>query len=181
MQLAFTAMAAGKDVPPAEAEDSDSSEEEEEEEEDDSDKEGKKEKERMRSNSSEEGEDEKEDDKEYDEDVVLWPAEQFTVAVKYFPQLLQVLHRQPMTRWVTLSKTLSQLAATPNSLTDLLSEVVERMTQIGNLQTPSPSSERHRELTKRSFASQLRRRTKTVSRHYFWARQSTARCIPQVC
>ena len=108
-------MAAGKDVPPAEAEDSDSSEEEEEEEEDDSDKEGKK---------GNESEDEKADDKEDDEDDVFWPAEQFTVAVKYFPQLLQVLHRQPMTRWVTLSKTLSQLAATPNSLTDLLSEVV---------------------------------------------------------
>ena len=116
-------MAAGKDVPPAEAEDSDSSEEEEEEEEDDSDKEGEKEKEKMRSDSSEEGEDEKEDAKEDDEDVVFWPAEQFKVAVKYFPQLLQVLHCQPMTRWVTLSKTVSQLAATPNSLTDLLSEV----------------------------------------------------------
>ena len=108
-------MAAGKDVPPAEAEDSDSSEEEEEEEEDDSDKEGKKEK---------ESEDEKEGDKEADEDDAFWPAEQFTVAVKYFPQLLQVLHRQPMTRWVTLSKTSSQLAATPDRLTDLLSEVV---------------------------------------------------------
>ena len=70
-------MAAGKDVPPAEAEDSDSSEEEEEEEEDDSDKEGKKEKEKMRSDSSEKGEDEKEDDKEDDEDAVFWPAEQF--------------------------------------------------------------------------------------------------------
>ena len=104
-------MATGKDVPPAEAEDRDSSEEEEEKEEDDSDKEGKREK---------ESEDEKEDDKEDDEDDAFWPAEQFTVAVKYFPRLLQVLHRQPMTRWVTLSKTLSQLAATPDSLTDLV-------------------------------------------------------------
>ena len=108
-------MAAGKDVPPAEAEDSDSSEEKEEEEEDDSDNEGKKEK---------ESEDEREDDKEDDKDDAFWPAEQFTVAVKYFPQLLQVLHRQSMTRWVTLSKTLSQLAASPKSLTDLLGEVV---------------------------------------------------------
>ena len=95
-------MAAGKDVPPAEAEDSDSSEDEEEEEEDDSDKEGQKEK---------ESEDEKENDKEDDEDDAFWPAEQFTVAVKYFPELLQVLHRQPMTKWVTLSKTLFQFAA----------------------------------------------------------------------
>ena len=113
--LAFSALAAGKDVPPSEAENSDSSEEKEEEEEDDSDNEGKKEN---------ESEDEKEDDKEDDEDDAFWPAGQFTVAVKYFPQLLQMLHRQPMTRMVTLSKTLSQLAATPNSLTDLLSEVV---------------------------------------------------------
>ena len=73
-------MAAGKDVPPAEAEDSEWSEEEEEEEEDDSDKEGKKEK---------ESEDEKEDDKEDDEDDAFWPAEQFTLAVKYFPQFLR--------------------------------------------------------------------------------------------
>ena len=108
-------MAAGKDVPPAEAEDSDSSEEKEEEEEDDDDNEVQ---------NEEESEYEKEDDKEDDDDDAFWTAEQFTVAVKYFPKLLQVLHGQPMTTWVTLSKTLSQLAATPNSLTDLLSEVV---------------------------------------------------------
>ena len=87
--LAFSAMAAGKELPPAEAEDSDSSEEEEEQKEDNGDKEGKKEK---------ESEDEKEDDKEGDADDAFWPAEQFTVAVKYFPQLLQVLHRHPMTK-----------------------------------------------------------------------------------
>ena len=172
MLLAFSTLAANKDVPPAEAEDSDSSEEGEGEGEDDSDKEGKKEK---------ESEDEKEDDKEDDEDDAFWPAEQVTVAVKYFPQLLQVLHRQAMTRWVTPSKTLSQLAATPDSLTDLLSEVVgeddtnweppDSLTILG----AAPGA------PKRSFASQLRRTTKTGSRYYCWAGQSTARCIPQVC